>query len=72
MGCLTVCHIDFVFVYSLFQNTELRQDTPQFKRWEAVPQPLDFKVYIFNVTNPYEVQMGRRPRVVEVGPYVYL
>ncbi|XP_021695540.1 sensory neuron membrane protein 2 isoform X1 [Aedes aegypti] len=55
----------------ILENTELRQDTPQFKRWEAVPQPLDFKVYIFNVTNPYEVQMGRRPRVVEVGPYVY-
>ncbi|XP_065087461.1 sensory neuron membrane protein 2 isoform X2 [Ochlerotatus camptorhynchus] len=55
----------------IIENTELRQETPQFKRWEAIPQPLDFKVYIFNVTNPYEVQMGRRPRVVEVGPFVY-
>ncbi|XP_053689569.1 sensory neuron membrane protein 2 isoform X2 [Sabethes cyaneus] len=55
----------------IIENTELRQGTPQFKRWEALPQPLDFKVYIFNVTNPYEVQMGRRPRVVEIGPYVY-
>ncbi|XP_055531057.1 sensory neuron membrane protein 2 isoform X1 [Wyeomyia smithii] len=55
----------------IIENTELRQGTPQFKRWETLPQPLDFKVYIFNVTNPYEVQMGRRPRVVEIGPYVY-
>ncbi|XP_055621367.1 sensory neuron membrane protein 2 isoform X2 [Toxorhynchites rutilus septentrionalis] len=55
----------------IIENTELRQDTPQFKRWEVIPQPLDFKVYLFNVTNPYEVQMGRRPRVVEVGPYIY-
>ncbi|XP_055601534.1 sensory neuron membrane protein 2 isoform X2 [Uranotaenia lowii] len=55
----------------IIENTELRQDMPQFKRWEALPQPLDFKVYIFNVTNPYEVQMGRKPRVVEIGPYVY-
>uniref|UniRef100_A0A182SNP9 Sensory neuron membrane protein 2 n=1 Tax=Anopheles maculatus TaxID=74869 RepID=A0A182SNP9_9DIPT len=51
--------------------TELRQGTDQYKRWEALPQPLDFKVYIFNVTNPYEVMQGRRPKVVEVGPYVY-
>uniref|UniRef100_A0A1Q3FQQ9 Sensory neuron membrane protein 2 n=1 Tax=Culex tarsalis TaxID=7177 RepID=A0A1Q3FQQ9_CULTA len=55
----------------IIENTELRQGTPQFKRFEALPQPLDFKVYIFNVTNPYEVQMGKRPRVVEVGPYIY-
>uniref|UniRef100_A0A8D8NYF0 Sensory neuron membrane protein 2 n=4 Tax=Culex pipiens TaxID=7175 RepID=A0A8D8NYF0_CULPI len=55
----------------IIENTELRQGTPQFKRFEALPQPLDFKVFIFNVTNPYEVQMGKRPRVVEVGPYIY-
>uniref|UniRef100_A0A182NIB7 Sensory neuron membrane protein 2 n=1 Tax=Anopheles dirus TaxID=7168 RepID=A0A182NIB7_9DIPT len=51
--------------------TELRQGTDQYKRWEALPQPLDFKVYIFNVTNPHEVMQGRRPKVVEVGPYIY-
>uniref|UniRef100_A0AAG5D386 Sensory neuron membrane protein 2 n=1 Tax=Anopheles atroparvus TaxID=41427 RepID=A0AAG5D386_ANOAO len=55
----------------IIENTELRQGTDQYKRWEALPQPLDFKVYIFNVTNPYEVMQGRRPKVVEVGPYIY-
>ncbi|XP_049292374.1 sensory neuron membrane protein 2 isoform X2 [Anopheles funestus] len=55
----------------VIEATELRQGTDQYKRWEALPQPLDFKVYIFNVTNPYEVMQGRRPKVVEVGPYVY-
>ncbi|KAJ8948287.1 hypothetical protein NQ318_020774 [Aromia moschata] len=36
-----------------------------------VPFALDFKVYLFNVTNPMEVQMGKLPSVHEVGPFCY-
>lgn len=32
---------------------------------------LDFKVYIFNVTNGDEVMVGLVPKLVEVGPFVY-
>lgn len=36
-----------------------------------LPQPVDFKVYIFNVTNVDEIQKGGQPKLEEIGPYVY-
>lgn len=35
------------------------------------PFPFDFRVYIFNVTNPDGVQNGERPMLEEIGPYFY-
>ncbi|CAG9861579.1 unnamed protein product [Phyllotreta striolata] len=37
-----------------------------------VPFGLSFKVYIFNVTNPMEIQEGAIPEVKEVGPFCFL
>nr|AIX97076.1 sensory neuron membrane protein 1 [Monochamus alternatus] len=36
-----------------------------------VPFGLEFRVYIFNVTNPMEVQRGQAPSLKEVGPFCY-
>lgn len=47
------------------------EGTDQYERWEETPQALDFKVYIFNVTNPDEILAGERPIVQELGPYWY-
>lgn len=59
-------------IYShIQQNVRLVKGTDQYGRWVEVPQPLDFKVYIFNVTNVDEIQRGLQPKVEEIGPYVY-
>ncbi|XP_070499103.1 sensory neuron membrane protein 2 isoform X1 [Chironomus tepperi] len=57
---------------TIIESVQIVKDTEQYDRWREVPQPLEFKVYIFNVTNPLEVQQGGTPRVEEIGPYVYL
>nr|ALR72542.1 sensory neuron membrane protein SNMP1a [Colaphellus bowringi] len=36
-----------------------------------VPFALSFKIYLFNVTNPMEIQSGEKPIVKEVGPFCY-
>ncbi|XP_069694772.1 sensory neuron membrane protein 1-like [Periplaneta americana] len=41
------------------------------KAWTKFEDPIDFKIYIFNVTNPMEVQKGQKPILVEIGPYFY-
>ncbi|XP_031619587.1 sensory neuron membrane protein 2 [Contarinia nasturtii] len=53
------------------KQTLLEEGTETFERFVNIPQPLSFKVFIFNVTNPSEVIDGGVPNVKEVGPYVY-
>lgn len=53
------------------QNVILYKNTEQFERWQTLPQPMEFKVFIFNVTNANEINKGALPIVKEVGPYIY-
>lgn len=39
--------------------------------WEKFPIALNFSIYVFNLTNPDEVQNGGKPHVQEVGPFVF-
>ncbi|GBP51882.1 Sensory neuron membrane protein 2 [Eumeta japonica] len=56
---------------TLGQNVQIDADSPMYEKWRKLPIPLIFKVYLFNVTNPEEVNGGERPVLSEVGPYVY-
>ncbi|XP_043649460.1 sensory neuron membrane protein 2 isoform X1 [Drosophila teissieri] len=53
------------------QSVIIQDGSEQFKRFVNLPQPLNFKVYIFNVTNSDRIQQGAIPIVEEIGPYVY-
>ncbi|XP_020708289.1 sensory neuron membrane protein 1 isoform X2 [Athalia rosae] len=39
--------------------------------WSKLPFPLEFKIYLFNVTNPADIANGEKPIVEEIGPYFY-
>lgn len=39
--------------------------------YEKVPFALDFRVFLFNVTNPEEVMAGAKPILQEIGPYYF-
>lgn len=41
------------------------------KAWEESPVPIPLRIYLFNVTNPDEVDAGEKPNLQEVGPYTF-
>ncbi|KAK3921174.1 Sensory neuron membrane protein 2 [Frankliniella fusca] len=49
----------------------LKQGTDAWDRFVDLPIALDMKLSIFNVTNKEEIMQGMKPRVQEVGPFVY-
>ncbi|PNF38576.1 Sensory neuron membrane protein 1 [Cryptotermes secundus] len=52
-------------------SLELKEGSERREIWEKAPYPMDFKIYLFNVTYLMEVQKGATPVVQEVGPYCY-
>lgn len=53
------------------QNLRLWNGTLSFHYWQRPGVVRLTKVYIFNVTNPEEFLNGEKPKLVEVGPFVY-
>nr|XP_018916083.1 PREDICTED: sensory neuron membrane protein 1-like [Bemisia tabaci] len=61
---------DFM-VKTMKEEKTLKRDGEIRKAWERAPIPLEFKVYLFNVTNPNEAAKGAKIHLQQVGPYVY-
>lgn len=53
------------------QNLRLWNNTISFQYWQKPGVVRLTKVYIFNVTNPDGFLAGEKPKLVEVGPFVY-
>lgn len=52
-------------------NLALKKGSDLRKLWSKIPDGIDFKIYMFNITNPMDVQVGKKPIVTEIGPYFY-
>lgn len=67
------CSIYFHLMRHLFtlQQLNLKPGTQMRDMFTVIPFPLDFKVHVFNVTNPNEVETGGKPHLQEVGPYYF-
>ncbi|XP_014251146.1 sensory neuron membrane protein 1-like [Cimex lectularius] len=57
--------------YKIGQSVALSKDSEMRKTWSKMPLALEFKVHIFNVTNPDEAHDGAKPNVKEIGPYFF-
>lgn len=57
--------------YVVSKNVRLFPGTATRDMYLKIPFPLTFNIYLFNLTNPDDVQNGKKPIVHEVGPYVF-
>ncbi|KAJ2951447.1 hypothetical protein O0L34_g13600 [Tuta absoluta] len=58
-----------VLKMQLKKEMALSAKTDVREMWEKIPFALNFKVYLFNYTNPLEIMKGEVPIVKEIGPY---
>ncbi|ODM93105.1 Scavenger receptor class B member 1 [Orchesella cincta] len=42
-----------------------------YSAWIHPPVPVYLKVYLFNISNPKEFQNGSKPKLLEMGPYIF-
>ncbi len=55
----------------VYKNMELIPGTEGYKVWVEPPNEILMKYYFYHVENPDGIKNGEKPRVREVGPYVY-
>ncbi|XP_018359576.1 PREDICTED: sensory neuron membrane protein 1-like isoform X1 [Trachymyrmex cornetzi] len=70
-GILLWCGFPALIKSQIKKAVQLKPGSEIRDMWSVVPFPLDFKVYMFNITNPDEIKEGKKPRVQEVGPFFY-
>lgn len=58
-------------VIGVFQQVSLKPGSEMRGMYLKIPFPLNFNVYMFNVTNVAEVQNGDSPILNEIGPYCF-
>ncbi|KAL7058179.1 hypothetical protein AAHC03_016934 [Spirometra sp. Aus1] len=63
--------LDFLVKWKIGEEIKLKEGSLVYANWLA-PGPLTkFSIYMYNITNPKEILRGQRPKLQEVGPYVY-
>ncbi|XP_074604878.1 protein croquemort-like isoform X2 [Brevipalpus obovatus] len=79
--CLALSSLLILFVIPSIIQNQISESLPllnstdsrTFDKWEVIPLPIVTNFYIFNITNPEEVENdGQTPIVQELGPYVYV
>lgn len=56
-------------IISIPKQLRLTPSTQSREMFEVIPFPLEYKLYLFNVTNKDEVMAGGKPNLQEIGPY---
>ena len=54
-----------------FQKYQVKNGTDVYYIWKDTPVPLQIKFYFYNIDNPQEFMNGSKPKLTEMGPYIY-
>ncbi|VDN09315.1 unnamed protein product [Dibothriocephalus latus] len=55
----------------LAESIAIKPGSAVYSNWVSPDTPVLFSIYLFNITNRKEILAGQKPRVQEIGPYVY-
>lgn len=59
------------YANTIYQQLRVTPGTMSRKMFEVVPFPLDYRLFVLNVTNKDEVMAGGKPKLQEIGPYYF-
>lgn len=80
-GVLLVMAIALIAIYGSFDKLVARmihskiaisQSSSVYSQWVSPDTPIFFSIYLFNITNQKGIERGEKPRVQQIGPYVYI
>ena len=70
LACYFGC--DALVKWQIKKALILTPDSYSYDIWKDIPFAIEYKIYIFNLTNPYAFEhQGAEPVLEEVGPYVF-
>lgn len=71
VGGIMIPVVDMLVRDKIKQTVIISNSSELYDVWSEPPLPIYMQFYMFNLTNPDEVKQGRRPYVVQIGPYTY-
>lgn len=65
--------LDLIFlIFTLPQKITITEGSEAYDKWRALPMPIYYRYYFFNITNAPDVEkVGVKPILEEVGPFTY-
>ncbi|VDK35120.1 unnamed protein product [Taenia asiatica] len=55
-----------------FQSVVITPTSSVYSNWVSPDAPIYFSIYLFNITNHEDIERGAKPRIEQIGPYVYM
>ena len=64
--------LNAIIKYEIKKTLVLTEGSYAYDMWKDIPFPIEYYIYMFNLTNPYAVEFQDAvPVLEEIGPYVF-
>ncbi|OWF39622.1 lysosome membrane protein 2-like [Mizuhopecten yessoensis] len=71
LGAVMIPAVNWIIKQKVEQSVVLVEGGATYDIWKDTPIPIYMQFYMFDVRNPEEVLQGKKPFVVQKGPYTY-
>ncbi|KAK3741073.1 hypothetical protein RRG08_005763 [Elysia crispata] len=71
LGCVSLIVFDDIIHSQISSRLPLNKKGQTYNQWKAPKIPIYFQVWAFDIVNHLEILEGKRPAVIQKGPYTY-